>query len=85
MKGLHMVTFMLLVIGGLNWLLVGLAGWDISQWLGGMDSTAAKAIYILVGLSAIVELAMHGKTCKMCKGCQDCGTCTPAASTAPKQ
>ena len=86
MKALHMVTFLLLVIGGLNWLLFGLAGWDISRWLGGMDSTAAKAVYILVGLSAVVELLTHGMNCKMCKGgCKDCGTCAPAAPEAPKQ
>ncbi|MEK7642940.1 MAG: DUF378 domain-containing protein [Patescibacteria group bacterium] len=66
MKGLHMVTFTLLVIGGLNWLLVGVVGWDVSRWLGGMDSMLARTIYILVGVSAIVEIATHKSNCKMC-------------------
>ena len=66
MKSLHKITFLLLVIGGLNWLLVGLLGWDISRWLGGMDSTVSKLIYILVGASAVVEVATHGKGCKSC-------------------
>jgi uncharacterized membrane protein YuzA (DUF378 family) len=61
-----MVTFILLVIGGLNWLLVGLFGWDISAYLGGMDSMVAKLIYILVGLSAIYEAATHKNRCKEC-------------------
>lgn len=63
---LHTLTFILLVVGGLNWLLVGLLGWDISRWLGGMDSTVSRAIYILVGLSALYEIAMHKKFCREC-------------------
>ncbi len=68
MKSLHMVTFILLVVGGLNWLLFGLLGWDIGALLGGMDSMLAKVIYILVGLSAIYELVTHKSSCKMCSG-----------------
>lgn len=65
-NGIHMVTFILLVIGGLNWLMVGLVGYDISTWFGGMESMAAKVIYILVGLSAVYEIATHKKNCNMC-------------------
>lgn len=61
-----MITFILLVIGGLNWLLVGIWGWDIGQWFGGMDATVSRVIYVLVGLSAIAELFMHKSCCKMC-------------------
>lgn len=66
MKALHTIVFLLLVVGGLNWLLVGLVGWDVSRWLGGMDSTVARAIYVLVGLAALVEIFSHGKGCKVC-------------------
>ncbi|MEK9174767.1 MAG: DUF378 domain-containing protein [Patescibacteria group bacterium] len=66
MKAFHTIVFLLLVVGGLNWLLVGLVGWDISRWLGGMDGTVARVIYILVGLSAVVEIFSHGKSCKTC-------------------
>ena len=66
MKATHMIAFILLVIGGLNWLLVGLFNWDISALVGGMGSITAKIIYILVGLSALFELFTHKKTCKMC-------------------
>ncbi|MBI5728991.1 MAG: DUF378 domain-containing protein [Candidatus Magasanikbacteria bacterium] len=65
-KGLHVVTYLLLAIGGLNWLLVGAAQWDIGQLFGGMTATVSRVIYILVGLSAIYELAMHKNCCKMC-------------------
>lgn len=66
-KGVHMVTFILLVIGGLNWLLLALFGWEVGSLFGGMDATVSKVIYVLVGLSALYELFSHGKCCKVCK------------------
>lgn len=68
MKSLHMVTFILLVIGGLNWLLLGLFGWDIGVLFGGQMAFFSKVIYILVGLSAINEIVIHKGICKMCSG-----------------
>ncbi len=76
MKGLHKITWILLIIGGLNWLLVGLFSWDVGSLLGGMGSTASKVIYVLVGLSALVELFSHKKTCKTCEMDK-----TPSSST----
>jgi len=46
----------LLIIGGLNWLLVGLLGWDIGELFGGQSSVISRVIYILVGLSALLAL-----------------------------
>ena len=66
MKKLHMVAFILLVIGGLNWLLVGLFNWDVGAIFGGMDAVISRIIYILVGLSAIYEIATHKHNCKQC-------------------
>ncbi len=66
MKRLHMVAFILLIIGGLNWLLVGLFGWDIGMLFGGMGAAISRIIYILVGLAAILELFAHKKNCKVC-------------------
>ncbi len=61
MKGLHVLSFILLIIGGLNWLLFGVSGSELGTWLGGMDSVIAKTIYIIVGLAAIVELINYKK------------------------
>jgi uncharacterized protein len=58
------ITFLLLVIGGLNWLLVGLFSWDIGAILGGMQSIISRIIYILVGLSAIYHLATNSAAFK---------------------
>ncbi len=60
MRGLHMLTFTLLVIGGLNWLLVGVFNWDVGELFGGMDAVVSRVIYVLVGLSAIYEAATYG-------------------------
>ena len=66
MKALHMVAILLLIVGGLNWLLVGAFGWDIGMLLGGQAAMISRAIYVLVGLSAIYVLVTHKKDCKTC-------------------
>lgn len=66
MKALHAITFGLLIIGGLNWLAVGIVKYDISYFLGGMDSVISRIIYILVGVSAVYLIATHKKTCSCC-------------------
>lgn len=58
-----MVAFLLLIVGGLNWLLEAF-GYGIGAFL---PAVVAKAVYILVGLSAIFELVTHKKACKSCE------------------
>jgi uncharacterized membrane protein YuzA (DUF378 family) len=65
MKTIHMIAFILLVVGGLNWLLVAF-GWNLVSAIFGAGSTLSTIIYALVGLSAIYEAVMHGKNCKQC-------------------
>lgn len=61
MKTLDVITFILLVIGGLNWLLVGLFQLDlVAAIFGGQDEVLSRIIYTLVGLSAIYQ-AMQWK------------------------
>lgn len=53
------ITLVLLIIGGLNWGLVAMGGYDIdiiAGILGGVDSVAARIAYGLVGLSALYQL-----------------------------
>lgn len=66
MKGLHGVTFILLIIGGLNWLVQGLFSWDIGMIFGGQEAFISRIIYILVGLAALYELFTHKKMCHEC-------------------
>lgn len=66
MKAVHIIAWILLVIGGLNWLLVGLGGWDVVALLFGAGNIVARIVYILVGLSALVSLFTHKSDCKAC-------------------
>lgn len=54
MKTLNLIALILLVVGGLNWGLVGLFNFDLVAALLGAMSTLARVVYTLVGLSAIV-------------------------------
>jgi hypothetical protein len=60
---LHSIAFILVIIGGLNWLLVGLLNWGVADVLG---MGLAKIVYILVGLSAVYLVLTHKKDCRMC-------------------
>ena len=67
MKGLHAVTFILLVIGGLNWLLAAF-NWNLVDKVFGVGSSVSMIIYVLVGVSAIVQVVTHKSYCKYCMG-----------------
>lgn len=48
------IALVLLIIGGLNWGLVGIFSFDLVAWLfGGAGAVLSRTIYILVALSAI--------------------------------
>lgn len=57
MRAMNIITLILLVIGGLNWLLVGLFQFDlVAAIFGGETSVVSRIVYILVGLSALWQL-----------------------------
>ena len=60
-----MVTFILLVVGGLNWGLTAV-GYNVVEMLLGSWPAVVQVVYILVGLSAIVEIATYKSVCKEC-------------------
>lgn len=71
MKALHIVAFILLVVGGLNWGLVGLgdfagSDWNIVHMILGSWPTVEWTVYVLVGVSAVWLLIGHKKDCRMC-------------------
>lgn len=59
-KALNSVTLILVIVGALNWLLVGAFEFDLVATIGGIDfgevNVFTRIIYILVGLSALVQL-----------------------------
>ncbi|MEK7144445.1 MAG: DUF378 domain-containing protein [Patescibacteria group bacterium] len=71
MKGLHGISFILVVVGGLNWGLVALGTWMGSDWnvvklLVGAWPTVENVVYLLVGLSAVSLLFTHKGDCRAC-------------------
>jgi len=57
MKALNLITLLLVIIGGINWLLVGAAQFDLVATLfGGQQAAISRIVYVLVGLSALYQL-----------------------------
>ena len=54
-KKIDVVAAVLLVIGGLNWGLVGTAGIDVVAALLGVMSPLSRTVYVLVGLAALYQ------------------------------
>jgi uncharacterized membrane protein YuzA (DUF378 family) len=58
MKNLNLLAAVLVIIGGLNWGLVGLFDFDLVAKIFGDMSTVSRVVYALVGLSALYMLKM---------------------------
>ncbi len=57
MKGLNIITLVLVIIGGINWGLVGAFQFDlVAAIFGGQDALLARIVYVLVGLSALYQI-----------------------------
>ncbi len=71
MKALHMITFVLAIVGALNWGLIGIgyfmgSNLNLVMKLLGTWPMAENMVYILVGLSAVWLAVGHKKDCTMC-------------------
>ncbi|HEX6533884.1 MAG TPA: DUF378 domain-containing protein [Gemmatimonadaceae bacterium] len=55
MKTLDVLAAALLVVGGLNWGLVGALRFDLVAALFGEMSPASRIVYVLVGLAAVYQ------------------------------
>lgn len=55
MRKLDVAAAILLVVGGLNWGLVGAANFDLVATLFGEMSPLSRVVYLLVGLSAVYQ------------------------------
>lgn len=65
MCGVHKFAWVLVLIGALNWGLVGLFGFDLVNTILGQWEIVERVVQVLIGLSAIGMLAMG--SCKACK------------------
>jgi uncharacterized membrane protein YuzA (DUF378 family) len=65
MKYLHMVAFILVIVGGLNWGLTAI-GFNVVNLIVGTWPMLEQLVYILVGLSAVYLAITHKNDCKAC-------------------
>lgn len=61
---LDWVALVLVIVGGLNWALVGLFSFDLVAAIFGNMSVLSRIVYVLVGLSAVYVLISLGKLAK---------------------
>jgi uncharacterized membrane protein YuzA (DUF378 family) len=74
MKATHVTSFILVVIGALNWGIVGLGywfgagwSWNVVNMILGSWPGVESVVYVLVGLAGLVLLFTHKKDCKGCQ------------------
>ena len=56
MKVINILSLVLVIVGGLNWGLVGLLDFDLVAAIFGAGSMPSRLVYILVGLSAAWQI-----------------------------
>lgn len=56
MNALDWVAMILLIVGGVNWALVGLFDYDLVARILGAGTMATRIVYIVVGLAAVYSI-----------------------------
>lgn len=65
MKKCKNISLILLLVGGLNWGLVGLFGLDLVEAIFGDMTLLSRLIYILVGASAVHVMMKAKQICEL--------------------
>ena len=61
MKTFNWIAFILVVIGGLNWLLVGAFNFDLVAAIFGEMTALSRIVYVLVGAAAVYLLVSSSR------------------------
>ena len=61
MKTLYYVALTLVIIGAINWLLIGIFSFDLVASLFGNMSVLSRIIYSLVGVAGLISLGIYPK------------------------
>lgn len=65
MKALNIIALILVILGGLNWLSVGLFEYEVvSEIFGSSAEVGSKIVYIIVGVAGLWALTFFGKVAK---------------------
>ena len=66
MKMLHMAAFTLVIVGAVNWGLLGLLNFNLVNVILSSVPGVEQIVYILVGVSGVYLAATHMNDCKVC-------------------
>ena len=61
MKIINTIALILVIIGGLNWGLIGLFNFNLVDFLFGEGSVLSKIVYILVGIASLWCIGLFAK------------------------
>lgn len=64
MSAMDWIAMTLLIVGGVNWGLIGLFNFDLVATLFGEMTTISRLVYVLVGLSALYSIYTASKMSK---------------------
>ena len=56
MKSVNLITLVLVIVGGVNWGLVGLFNFDLVAMILGAGTWPTRIVYMVVGVSALWQL-----------------------------
>lgn len=59
MKLLYNIALTLVIIGAINWLLIGIFSFDLVAAIFGTMSAFSRIIYTLVGISGIISIGLY--------------------------
>ncbi len=59
MKALDIIALTLLIVGGINWGLVGVFGLDAVAALFGVGTVVSKVVYAVIGVAAVYSLYLY--------------------------
>ena len=61
MKVLYYISLTLVIIGAVNWLLIGLFNFDLVATIFGTMSGFSRIIYSLVGIAGLISIGIYSK------------------------
>ena len=61
MKVLYYIALTLVIIGAINWLLIGLFNLDIVATIFGAMSVMSRIIYVLVCIAGLISIGLYPK------------------------
>jgi hypothetical protein len=65
MKAVNLITLLLVIVGAVNWGLVGAVDFNLVSALFGEGSAVSRGVYILVGLSGLWQLAPFARALRI--------------------